>query len=134
MRPTKAPAERRSRRKLLTFSPAEWDVIAAAAAACGVTPSRYIRDAALGAAPRARAEHADLLRLVARAASALVRLAAVAETRGALPDAAAFDAARDDLLAHVREGLGLGPAPAPAPSDATHIDTPIDSHIDPSGP
>ena len=108
MRPKKPAPERRTRSKLVKFTPAEWETIAAAASTCGVPMSRYLRDAALGAAPRPRAEHADVLRLVARAATALVQLAARAETSGALPEAATFDGTRRELLELVQRGLGLG--------------------------
>ena len=108
MRPKKPAPERRTRSKLVKFTPAEWETIAAAASTCAVPMSRYLRDAALGAAPRPRAEHADVLRLVARAATALVQLAARAEAAGALPEVAAFDGARRELLELVQRGLGLG--------------------------
>lgn len=108
MRPKKPAPERRTRSKLVKFTPAEWETIAAAASTCGAPMSRYLRDAALGAAPRPRAEHADVLRLVARAATALVQLAARAEASGTLPEAAAFDGARCELLELVQRGLGLG--------------------------
>ena len=112
MRPKKPAPERRTRSKLVKFTPAEWETIAAAASTCAVPMSRYLRDAALGAAPRPRAEHADVLRLVARAATALVQLAARAEAAGALAEAATFDGTRRELLALVQRGLGLGDAGA----------------------
>ena len=108
MRPKKPAPERRTRSKLVKFTPAEWETIAAAASTCAVPMSRYLRDAALGAAPRPRAEHANVLRLVARAATALVQLATRAEASGALPEAATFDSTRRELLELVQRGLGLG--------------------------
>ena len=73
MRPPLPAADRRTRRKVVVFSPAEWLVVEQRARECGLTPNRYIRDCAIGAVPKSApgAAHAPLVRQLARVGTAL---------------------------------------------------------------
>ena len=76
MRPPLPAAERRTRRKVVLFSPAEWLVVEQRARECGSTPNGYIRDCAIRAVPRAArgAANAPLVRQLARLGTALRRV------------------------------------------------------------
>jgi len=77
--------------KLVRFSPEEIARISERARTCGRTVARYIREAALGAVPKARhhAERDALLRELARTGRDLARLAHLVEAArdGQLPSA-----------------------------------------------
>lgn len=68
MRPPLPAADRRTRRKVLLFSPAEWLLVEQRARECQRTPNAFIRECAVGAVPRtaAGASHAPLVRQLAR--------------------------------------------------------------------
>ncbi len=93
MRPPLPVAERRTRRKVVLFSSAEWLVVEQRARECGLTPNGYIRDCAIGAVPRSApgAANAPLVRQLARLGTALRR---------------ADGCAPAELLAAVRTVLG----------------------------
>lgn len=81
-------SERRTIAKLIRFAPKELSAIQERAYACGRTPARFVREAALGAIPKPR-RHEDRDRLVlafARVGGQLSVLATRAD-RGALSDA-----------------------------------------------
>jgi hypothetical protein len=93
---------RRTATKLIRFHPEELRQITDCARRSGLTPARFIRETALGAAPKARAHAAaqPLLRELARIGHSLDQLARCAEagqdadlatqTRGALERHQAF--------------------------------------------
>lgn len=89
--------ETRTFRKVVCFRDTEYARIAERARECGLPAGRYIREAALGTAPRARRNHLELelVRELSRIGSTLNRLA-----RGAGPDE---EAGRE---AELREVLG----------------------------
>jgi hypothetical protein len=98
--------ERRTAKKLVSFTPEELDAVAARALACGRTPARFIREASLGAVPKARRhETADaLVRELARVGNSLNQLARAANVSDRGVDAArlaealaALDAAIDRI-------------------------------------
>jgi len=73
--------DRRTATKLIRFHPEELHQITECARRSGLTPARFIRETALGAAPRARSHAAaqPLLRELARIGRCLDRLARVAQ-------------------------------------------------------
>src|SRR5690348_6189220 len=81
-------SERRTIAMLIRFAPSELHAIQERASACGRTPARFIREAALGAVPKSkRKEHRDRLLLAfARVGGQLSILVARAD-RGAMPEA-----------------------------------------------
>ena len=75
---------RRTTTKLLRLHPEELARITARAQACGQTPARFIRETALGAAPKAR-QHLDaesVLRTLGRLGRSLEQAARLARSRG----------------------------------------------------
>lgn len=68
MRPPLPAADRRTRRKVLLFSPAEWLLVEQRARECQRTANAFIRECAVGAVPRtaAGASYAPLVRQLAR--------------------------------------------------------------------
>lgn len=68
MRPPLPTADRRTRRKVVLFSPAEWLLVEQRARECQRTPNAFIRECAVGAVPRTAmgASHAPLVRQLAR--------------------------------------------------------------------
>ena len=93
----------RTAKSLVRFTPDEFAIIADRARACGRTPARFIREAALGAVPRERrsAVNADLVRQLARIGNNLNQLAVRAHTGSPLP-VDALEATLSELLAAVR--------------------------------
>lgn len=75
MRPPLPAADRRTRRKVLLFSPAEWMLVEQRARECQRTPNAFIRECAVGAIPRTApgAAHAPLVRQLARVGVLLQR-------------------------------------------------------------
>ena len=75
MRPPLPAADRRTRRKVVLFSTAEWAIVAQRARECRRTPNEYIRAGALGDVPRTApgAATAPLVRQLARLGTALRR-------------------------------------------------------------
>ncbi len=73
--------DRRTATKLIRFHPDELREITECARRAGLTPARFIREAALGARPRARSHAAarPLLRELARIGQSLDQLARVAQ-------------------------------------------------------
>ena len=96
--------ERRTRPKLVRYSPAELVTVTDRARVCGRPVACYIREASLGAVPRARHAHANdlVIRCLARAATQLTQLAREARERE-LPAAASFAAAVSDVLDAIRQ-------------------------------
>ena len=113
-------ADRRTAAKLIRFRPDELASLTERARACGRTPARFIREAALGAVPKPR-QHAGrdpLLRELARigrTVDQLSRLAAEGQDK-ALADS--LRAALDAHLAAVRCVLGTSQVPGPERQDA----------------
>lgn len=96
---------RRSVRRLVCYTPAEWDGVMAQARAAGRTPAQFLREASLGTRPKARGSegNAALIRDLGRSGIALTRLADTARATGVLPEAARIEAALDELLVAVRQ-------------------------------
>lgn len=82
MRPPLPAADRRTRRKVLLFSPAEWLLVEQRARECQRTPNAFIRECAVGAVPRTApgASHAPVIRQLARLGVLLQRSTAPANT------------------------------------------------------
>lgn len=85
--PPATGAEARQKRVLVRtvrFSPDEWATVEAKAALAGMTPSRFIREAALGVEVKARrgAEAAQLVHQLGRIGANLNQLARLANARG----------------------------------------------------
>lgn len=96
--------EKRTRTKLLRFTPDELQRISERARACGQPTAVYIREVALaGAAPKARRNHREeqLLHQLALTGAKLHQLAQVASAGGSVP-AAELGALRDRLLTLAR--------------------------------
>jgi hypothetical protein len=74
--------QRRPRRTMryLRMDPEEWERVRERAQACGLTTSRYIRETALGAVPKARPRQLEMeaVRQLARLGNNLNQLARVA--------------------------------------------------------
>ncbi len=92
------------RPRLVHYTDAEWDAVKTAARLAGKPARRFVRDASLGTlrpVPPVMA-NAPLIRELGRVGTALVHLAATAQSTGALPQAATLEAAVAELLAIVR--------------------------------
>lgn len=100
---TREPAQRRSRAKLIRFSPEELTRVVERARAAGQTPARFVREAAVGGSPRPR--HApltdDVVRELARIGVVLRDLAPTVHEQDAARGAA-FDAALAAVLDVIR--------------------------------
>ena len=74
------------------------------AQATGRPPARYVREASLGAAPKARRnrESDELIRELGRIGTALTHLARLAEESGRIPEQSAIETTLQELLASVR--------------------------------
>jgi len=68
LRPPLPATDRRTRRKVLLFSPAEWMLVEQRARECGRTPNAFIRACTIGAVPRTAqgSGNAPLVRQLAR--------------------------------------------------------------------
>lgn len=100
----RAPRMKRTAARLVRFTPDELKAVSARAHECGRPVACYIRETALGAAPRAqRAQRsADLIRRLTRLGNRLVELGQAARQRE-LPNAADFEAELAALLDVIRE-------------------------------
>ena len=96
--------DRRTATKLIRLHPEELRQITECARRSGLTPARFIREAALGARPRARSHAATgpLLRELARIGRSLEQLARCAKTRQDAALAAQTSAAMERHEALVR--------------------------------
>ena len=96
--------ERRDRPKLIRFSEDELRAVSDRARACGRPVACYIREASLGAIPRARRTHASDL-VIRRLTRVATRLASLADDAAAkeLSGAADFRAAVEDVLDAIRQ-------------------------------
>ena len=96
--------DRRTAAKLIRFHPDELREITECARRSGLTPARFIRETALGAAPKARAHAADqpVLRDLARLGCCLDQLARVAQASQDAALAAQTSAALERHQALVR--------------------------------
>lgn len=74
------------------------------AQATGRPPARYVREASLGAAPKARRnrENDEMIRELGRIGTALTHLARLAKESGRIPEHSAIETALQELLATVR--------------------------------
>ena len=79
-----APREKRTVPSMVRFTPGEWRAVEERARVCGRAPAVYIREAAIGAVPKARRvpEHADLIRELARLGNTLSALVAAVRSDG----------------------------------------------------
>jgi hypothetical protein len=98
--PQKSPPRRP---RAVRFAPAEWAAVEAKAALAGMTPSRFIREAALGLEVKARrgAEGARLVHQLGRIGSNLNQLARLANARGFI-----IGDRIEAVLAEVLEAIG----------------------------
>jgi Bacterial mobilisation protein (MobC) len=97
-------ADKRTAMKLIRFTPAEIEAVAAHARACGQPVARYIRETALGAVPRIRRSqgNAELIRQLAGLGNNLNQLATVANATGYLPQETALRDAVHAILHAIR--------------------------------
>ncbi len=110
------------RSKQFTFwvTPTEKDQIREAARLARVTPSAYVRSAALGSRQRAQpgADADELVRQLSRVGNNLNQLRVIAE-RKARPAVELLDASREQVRALLRKKAGK-PVPAKALSELIH--------------
>ena len=90
--------------KAQRWLPEEWAAVVERAQACGLSPTRYVRETALGVIVRTRRhqEHTELIRQLARIGTTLSELAAFVRTGGAVPAAGAVDATLREVLEAIR--------------------------------
>ena len=95
--------EKRACAKLVRYTDSELSRVTERARASGRPVARYIREMSLGGAPRAHRTPAndDMIRKLALVGNQLRRLAQAASANE-LPDAAAFSAGLDEVLAAIR--------------------------------
>jgi hypothetical protein len=88
----------------IRYTRLEWAAIVDRARACGRPPARYVREASLGTAPRARRgyENDQLIRELGRIGTVLNQLASAARDPGITPNHERLEAALAELLAAVR--------------------------------
>jgi hypothetical protein len=88
----------------IRYTPAEWALIVVQAQATGRPPARYIREASLGAAPKARRnrENDEMIRELGRIGTALTHLARLAKESGRIPEQSGIETTLHELLASVR--------------------------------
>jgi hypothetical protein len=88
----------------IRYTPAEWAIIVGQAQATGRPPARYVREASLGAAPKARRnrESDEVIRELGRIGTALTHLARLAKESGRIPEQSAIETTLQELLASVR--------------------------------
>lgn len=81
--------ERRTAKKLVSYTPEEFAQVLERAAACGLPLARYIRETSLGAVPRARRGRAEnqAIRELTRIGNTLNQLGHVANATGRLDEA-----------------------------------------------
>jgi hypothetical protein len=104
---------RRTHATLVRYAPEELALVRERARARGLPTARFIREASLGAAPRARhVGHVGvsdaLLRELARVTSSLSQLARAAQDEGCLALGGRIDAALGQLLDAVRQLVRCG--------------------------
>jgi hypothetical protein len=89
---------------MVRFTPEEFAIVLERAIACGRPPAVYIREAALGAVPKARRvpERAAAVRELARLGNALTTLTATASAAGDGPLADRAEVVLTELLGAVR--------------------------------
>jgi mobilization protein NikA len=92
---TAAKSELRTKPKLVRWTPTEIATVTDRAKACGLTVARFVREAALGAVPKAarNADHKAVLRELARSGNNLNQLAHEAHAREMMPVQEKLDAA-----------------------------------------
>ncbi len=88
----------------IRYTEAEWSTIVVHAQACGRPPARYVREASLGAVPKARRnrENDEVIHELGRIGTALMRLASTTNESGLASEQRAIEAALQELLAAVR--------------------------------
>ena len=96
--------ERRTRATIVRWTPTEIETIRSRAADCGRTVARYVRESALGSAPKPK-RNADLqaaLRELARSGNNLNQLAREAHAYAQFPDEAKIEAVLAEHVATIR--------------------------------
>ena len=95
---------KRTEASLVRFTPDEFRTVTERARECGLPPARFIREAALGAVPKARRTpaNAELIRQLARIGTELRLLAGGARDREDVPTAEALSGALVELLNAIR--------------------------------
>jgi Bacterial mobilisation protein (MobC) len=86
---------------LVRFTPTEFHAVRERAQTCGHAMARFVREAALGAVPRARRHQStdEALRQLRRIGNNLNQLAHVANAKDVLPMEARLDAVLAELMA-----------------------------------
>ena len=94
----------RTFRKLIRFRESEYARIAERARECGLTPARYIRETALGTAPKARHNHLEMemIRELSRIGNTLNQLAQMAKRDGDNPREEELHQRLEEVLATIR--------------------------------
>jgi len=105
---TAPSSELRTIPKLVRWTPTEIATVAERAKACGLTVARFVREAALGAVPKAarNVDHKAVLRELARSGNNLNQLAHEAHAREMMPAQAKLDAALELHMTVLRQLAG----------------------------
>lgn len=100
----RSSSNKRTEASLVRFTPDEFRAVTARARECGLPPARFIREAALGAVPKARRTpaNAELIRQLARIGTELRQLAGDARNRGDALTTDALSGALAELLDTIR--------------------------------
>ena len=100
----RSSSDKRTEASLVRFSRDEFRAVTERARECGLPPARFIREAALGAVPKARRTpaNAELIRQLARIGTELRRLAGGARDRDEVLTAEAVSGALAELLDTIR--------------------------------
>ena len=95
---------KRTEASLVRFTRDEFRAVTERARECGLPPARFIREAALGAVPKARRTpaNAELIRQLARIGTELRQLTGGARDRDEVPTAEALSGALVELLDAIR--------------------------------
>ena len=105
---TPPTSELRTVPKLVRWTPTEIATVTERAKACGLTVARFVREAALGAVPKAarNVDHKAVLRELARSGNNLNQLAHEAHARDMMPAQQKLEAALELHVSVLRQLAG----------------------------